>query len=236
MVISCAARECDGIMLTGKRLGNFLRNARRKAGLTLRDVEALSAQLAPNQFLKVNYAYLSKLERGAYVRPSAEKLIVLAVIYGLDHRELLEKVGLAGGTRGPADVAHAVSSALASSMKSLPAALTEFLEAALPVRLGGSARERGALKPAFGGLWKLVHDAKTTGDRLGKIIRQSLAIYWEGDQEKMALLEAFLDRVTTPESLEEADARVEEMRQNLERIKQRQKRRGGKTKRKGRRG
>jgi len=205
--------------LAGKELGEFLKKARKKAGLTLRDVENISASLAPNDTLKINYAYLSKLERGLYERPSTEKLIVLAVIYGLDHRDLLTRVGVeARQRRKPGEILQAVSEFVASSMRELPAMATEMLSSAMP-------KGKKISVPSLSRMLEFLEEARRTSDSLGRVLWKCIALYKEGEKDKIALLETFLNQLTAPEWLKAADEQVEQLKKKLEAIRKKVSRR-----------
>jgi HTH-type transcriptional regulator, competence development regulator len=70
-------------------LGDVLRAARQRHGLSLRDVERRTG---------IRNAHLSQLETGGIARPEMALLWDLAAVYELDFSTLLR---LAGHTRGP---------------------------------------------------------------------------------------------------------------------------------------
>lgn len=89
--------------MTGQGLsfGSFLRDLRRKAGLTLRDVEQQSDSAISN-------AYLSQIESGKRPPPKPAILVTLAGVYGVSVDALFER---AGYTKAPkltdVDIAYA---------------------------------------------------------------------------------------------------------------------------------
>lgn len=74
-------------------LGDALRTARQRRGLSLRDVERLTG---------IRNAHLSQLETGGIARPEMALLWDLATVYELDFSRLLR---LAGHSGGPAETA-----------------------------------------------------------------------------------------------------------------------------------
>ncbi|WP_410671269.1 helix-turn-helix domain-containing protein [Amycolatopsis sp. cmx-4-68] len=66
-------------------LGDYLRAARTKAGLSVRQLGTLSG---------MSHGYLVKLELGQQERPSAEHLMRLAEVLELDAVELLRFIGV----------------------------------------------------------------------------------------------------------------------------------------------
>lgn len=71
-----------------EKLGEVLRAAREKRGLSLRKVEAATG---------IRNAHLSQIENGTITRPEMAMLWELAALYDLDYGDLL---GLAGYDRG----------------------------------------------------------------------------------------------------------------------------------------
>ena len=67
-----------------KTLGEYLREARMKVGLSLREVEEKS---------KVSNAYISLIESGKRTDPHPNILKSLATVYGLDITELMKIAG-----------------------------------------------------------------------------------------------------------------------------------------------
>jgi transcriptional regulator with XRE-family HTH domain len=74
-------------------LSSVLRDARRRHGMSLRDVERRTG---------IRNAHLSQLETGVIARPEPALIWELAVLYELDFTELLELAGHGGrqGARG----------------------------------------------------------------------------------------------------------------------------------------
>ena len=83
-------------------LGQFLKDARLAAHLTLRDVEAKTDKAVTN-------GYLSQIESDTINQPSPNVLFSLAGVYGLDYRDLLERAGhhVPSTTRKSTDVEDA---------------------------------------------------------------------------------------------------------------------------------
>jgi len=65
-------------------LGLFLKTTRQ--GLSLRDVEEATGS-------QVSNAYLSQLENGKILKPSAHILHLLASVYGVPYEELMKRAG-----------------------------------------------------------------------------------------------------------------------------------------------
>lgn len=78
-----------------ERLGDVLRTAREKQGLSLRAVERLTG---------INNAHLSQIENGTITKPEMAMLWELASLYGLDYTRLLRLAGYA--TAAPASGRH----------------------------------------------------------------------------------------------------------------------------------
>ncbi|HWK29194.1 MAG TPA: helix-turn-helix transcriptional regulator [Solirubrobacter sp.] len=74
--------------MTAPTLADALRDARRRHGLSLRDVERRTG---------IRNAHLSQLETGTIVKPEMALLWELAELYGLDFGELLGLAGYGGG-------------------------------------------------------------------------------------------------------------------------------------------
>ena len=66
-------------------LGDYLRAARTKAGLSIRDLERVTG---------IANGYITKLERGQKTNPSAEVLLKLAEALELDASTLLAYIGM----------------------------------------------------------------------------------------------------------------------------------------------
>lgn len=77
----------------GVQFGERLRRARRRQGMTLREVAEAS---------KVSVAYLSDLERGVLKNPSLDKLTAIASALGVSPNDLL---GMPSPARFPAPMA-----------------------------------------------------------------------------------------------------------------------------------
>ena len=67
-------------------LGKYLRGARKASGMTLRGVEQATEKSVTN-------GYLSQIEAGNVKQPSPRILHFLALAYGIDFGELLERAG-----------------------------------------------------------------------------------------------------------------------------------------------
>jgi transcriptional regulator with XRE-family HTH domain len=74
-------------------LGSFLSDARKRMGLTLRDVE---------RRVEISNGYLSLLETGAARKPSPEYLSKLAALYGASYELLMELAGYQAPQQVPA--------------------------------------------------------------------------------------------------------------------------------------
>jgi transcriptional regulator with XRE-family HTH domain len=72
--------------MSEQTLGAYLRELRRVAGLTLRQVQERTAGSVKN-------GYLSQVETGVVVRPSPDVLWDLAEVYGVDYNDLLRRAG-----------------------------------------------------------------------------------------------------------------------------------------------
>jgi transcriptional regulator with XRE-family HTH domain len=67
-----------------KELGRFVQKHREQAGLSLRDLEEQSG---------VTYSYIAKIERGDVDAPSADKLLRLAKVIGVEVEDLYALAG-----------------------------------------------------------------------------------------------------------------------------------------------
>lgn len=67
-------------------LGRYLAEARVKAGMSLREVEASTGK-------EVSNAYLSQLEKGKIAKPSPNMLHALASVYGVPYETLMQYAG-----------------------------------------------------------------------------------------------------------------------------------------------
>jgi transcriptional regulator with XRE-family HTH domain len=65
-------------------LGDYLKEARKTVGLTLRNVEAKTS---------ITNGYLSQIENNLIVKPSPNVLFELAELYGIDYSDLLVRAG-----------------------------------------------------------------------------------------------------------------------------------------------
>jgi len=118
--------------------GRYLKEARLRSGLCLRDVQDASAILAAeenNQELHISAARLVQIENEPSV-PSAFKILSLSAIYGLDFLEILRRYGVIP------DRVHHYRSRLQQERTHLISTATHNLETSvtLPVRLDPSFR------------------------------------------------------------------------------------------------
>ena len=67
-----------------KKLGEILKEARKKLGLSLREVERET---------QISNAHLSQVESGKIEKPDMALLYTLATLYELDYRDLLVRAG-----------------------------------------------------------------------------------------------------------------------------------------------
>jgi transcriptional regulator with XRE-family HTH domain len=67
-------------------LGKYLAEARVKAGMSLREVEASTGK-------EVSNAYLSQLEKDKIAKPSPNMLHALASVYGMPYETLMQHAG-----------------------------------------------------------------------------------------------------------------------------------------------
>lgn len=74
----------DGKGADGAGLGPYMRNLRKSAGKTLRQIEEESG---------VSNAYLSQIESGSVSRPSPNVLHSVAAAYGTTYENLMTKAG-----------------------------------------------------------------------------------------------------------------------------------------------
>jgi transcriptional regulator with XRE-family HTH domain len=71
-----------------KTLGETLADARQKAGMSLRQVEAVTG---------IHNAHLSQIEKGGITKPDMAMLWELASLYGIDYSRLLRLAGYTSG-------------------------------------------------------------------------------------------------------------------------------------------
>jgi transcriptional regulator with XRE-family HTH domain len=69
-----------------EKLGLFLKTTRQGLDFTLRDVEEITGE-------QVSNAYLSQLENGKILKPSAHVLHILASVYRLSYEEIMKRAG-----------------------------------------------------------------------------------------------------------------------------------------------
>lgn len=91
-------------------VGAFLKDVRRARGLSLRDVEKATGGGVSN-------GYLSQLESGSIVSPSAAMLHRLAEAYKLDYATLLSHAGLQSADESSAAAASAPDRAQAEAKR-----------------------------------------------------------------------------------------------------------------------
>ena len=91
-------RKVRRAMAGATGVGAFLKDVRHARGLSLRDVEKVTAGGVSN-------GYLSQLESGTIANPSATMLHKLAQAYSLDYETLLSRGGIAAPTEATASAA-----------------------------------------------------------------------------------------------------------------------------------
>lgn len=79
--------EARRVVLEAETLGEYLKRARERAGLT----NPLQAQRAANNAIHANT--IRQIEKNRVDRPAAETLKVLAELYHLDYQDLLRRSG-----------------------------------------------------------------------------------------------------------------------------------------------
>ena len=79
-----------GSRISSRAFDRTIRELRQGRGLSLRDVESLSARVAPDSAGTISQPYLSQLESGRSVAISLPKLLTLAAIYDVRVLALLE--------------------------------------------------------------------------------------------------------------------------------------------------
>ncbi|MSS72371.1 MAG: XRE family transcriptional regulator [Candidatus Latescibacteria bacterium] len=82
-------------------LGQFLKQIRQEKEFSMRHVEHQSKVTFPDDKKRhISHTYLRKLEEGRYETPSPLKLKTLALIYGVEHSELLRLADYLEGRSG----------------------------------------------------------------------------------------------------------------------------------------
>ena len=76
--------------LTMTKLGKFLKQLRKNAGFSIRDVEGMVKEIHPQDSkYQVSHTYLRKLENGAYLSPNPFKLKALCSVLGANYEQVL---------------------------------------------------------------------------------------------------------------------------------------------------
>ena len=102
-----------------KGLGTFLRDARTRLGLTLRDVEGK---------IEISNAYLSQLEGGKIKQPSPQILHRLCEHYGIRYPVALELAGYPVPKQSRTPVAARFAAKLGETTPEEEEALVQYLE------------------------------------------------------------------------------------------------------------
>ena len=72
------------------QFGRFLRNLRLRTGLSLRQVQKITARIPPTEAMSISHGYLHRLERGRPTKIGIAKLVSLASVYRVPTRELID--------------------------------------------------------------------------------------------------------------------------------------------------
>lgn len=115
-----------------KSLGDVLKEARVKRGLSLRKVEEITG---------IHNAHLSQIENGTIQQPEMVMLFDLASLYGIDYRRLLRLAGYTKQTETSGRTRQRMTAAMRAMGELTPREQTDVLRYMAELK-GGHSRDR----------------------------------------------------------------------------------------------